>query len=227
MSSAYPGSPRLLKGALVVFETMAPIPTNLIAFQYNPDSVTRSLASRAPADRNGAKLGKRRTHALDSPTERLKLTIELDAADDLEEGGVIAQATGLHPALAALELLMHPTSEEVILRKVLARIGSAFVAPANEPLVLLVWGPLRVIPVLVESLSITEEAFDQLLNPIRAKVELELRTLSAGELQATGKIFGAIDVVNLIAKEVLARENAVTSAEQIIGAASFAPGGSV
>jgi hypothetical protein len=175
----------------------------------------------------GAKCAVHRTQDLVSPTERLKLTIELDAADELEKGGAIAQATGLHPALAALELLMHPTSEQVILGKVLSKIGSAFVAPATEPLVLLVWGPLRVIPVLLESLSITEEAFDQLLNPIRAKVDLELRSLSSGELQAAGKVFTAIDVVNLIAKEVLAHENAVASAEQIIGAASFPSGGAV
>jgi hypothetical protein len=227
MSSAYPGSPRLLKGALVVFETVAPIPTNLIAFQYNPESVTRSLESRATVGGRGAKCAKHRTQDLISPTERLKLTIELDAADELEEGAVIAQATGLHPVLAALELLMYPTSAQKILGTVLSAIGSAFIAPATEPLVLLVWGPLRVIPVHLESLSITEEAFDQLLNPIRAKVELGLRSLSAGDLQAAGKVFTAIDVVNLIAKEVLAHENAVASVEQIIGAASFPPGGAV
>ena len=227
MSSAYPGSPRMLKGALVVFETVAPIPTNLIAFQYNPESVTRSLESRATVGARGAKCAKHRTQDLVSPTERLKVTIELDATDELEEGGAIAQATGLHPALAALELLMHPTSEQVILGKVLSAVGSAFLAPAAEPLVLLVWGPLRVIPVLLESLSITEEAFDQLLNPIRAKVDLELRSLSSGELQAAGKVFTAIDVVNLIAKEVLAHDNAVASVEQIIGAASFPSGGAL
>ena len=227
MSSGYPGSPRLLKGALVVFETVAPIPTNLIAFQYNPDSVTRSLESRPTVGARGAKRAKHRTRDLVSPTERLKLTIELDAADELEDGGAIAQATGLHPALAALELLVHPASSQVILGTLLSAIGSAFIAPAREPLVLLVWGPLRVIPVLVESLAITEEAFDQLLNPIRAKVELELRSLSAGELQTAGKVFAAIDVVNLIAKEALARENAVASVEQIIGAASFPSGGAL
>jgi hypothetical protein len=224
MSSAYPGSPRLLKGALVVFETVAPIPTNLIAFQYNPESVTRSIESQNARDPTGARRWIERPTPLNTPLERLRLTIELDATDQLEDGSLVARATGLHPELAALELLLYPTSAQKILGTILSAVGSAFITAADEALVLLVWGPLRVLPVLVESLSINEEAFDQLLNPIRAKVDLELRSLTAGELSHAGKIFGAIDVVNLIAKEVLARENAVTSVEEIIGAASFPPG---
>ncbi len=225
--TTYPGSPRLLKGALVVFETVAPIPTNLIAFQYNPDSVSRSLEAQSPVGARGSRWSSGRTRDLLAPTERLKLTVELDASDRLEDGSVIATATGLHPALAALELLLYPTSTQVILGKLLSAIGSAFIAPAKEPLVLLVWGPLRVVPVLVESVSITEQAFDQLLNPIRATVELGLRSLYAQELKTAGKVFEAIDVVNLIAKEVLAHENAGASVEQIIGSAQFSPGGSI
>ena len=53
-----PAARALLKGALVVFETAAPIPTNLIAFQYNPDSVSRTLrAAAATGATRGAKRG--------------------------------------------------------------------------------------------------------------------------------------------------------------------------
>ena len=74
----------MLKGALVVFETTVPIPTNLIMFQYNPDQVARTLRA---ARRGG---GDPRQNAGDTqnvlaPTERLKLAVELDAADQLEE----------------------------------------------------------------------------------------------------------------------------------------------
>jgi hypothetical protein len=218
--SAFPGSPRLLKGALVVFETSLPIPTNLIAFQYNPDQVARTFRH------DDAGSASTRTSSGDSqnllpPIESLQMTVELDAADQLEEGNPIAVATGLHPTLAALELLLYPPSAEVILGKVLAAVGSSRICPISVPLVLLVWGPLRVVPVRVESVSITEEAFDQLLNPIRAKVELGLRTLTVKELRTAGTPFDTLALVNLIAKEVLARTQAVASVAEIAGSASF------
>jgi hypothetical protein len=220
MASDFPGSPRHLKGALVVFETTLPIPTNLIAFQYNPDQVARTFRQ------NDAGSGDPRQNAGDTqnvlaPTESLQLTVELDAADHLEEANPIAVTMGLHPTLAALELLLYPPSTEVILGNVLAKIGSSRICPASVPLVLLVWGPLRVVPVRVESVSITEEAFDQLLNPIRAKVELGLRTLTQRELANAGPPFDTLALVNQIAKEVLARVQPAASIAEVAGAASF------
>jgi len=44
--SAFPGSPRLLKGALVGIDPLVPIP-NVVVFQYNPDTMTRRLEPRA------------------------------------------------------------------------------------------------------------------------------------------------------------------------------------
>jgi hypothetical protein len=218
--SAFPGSPRLLKGALVVFETSLPIPTNLIAFQYNPDQVARSFR-HDDAGSASARTSSGDSQNLLPPIESLQMTVELDAADQLEEGNPIAVATGLHPTLAALELLLYPPSAEVILGKVLAAVGSSRICPISVPLVLLVWGPLRVVPVRVESVAITEEAFDQLLNPIRAKVELGLRTLTVKELRNAGTPFDTLALVNLIAKEVLARTQVAASVAEITGSASF------
>ncbi len=221
MASSFPGSPRFLKGALVVFETIVPIPTNLIAFQYNPDQVSRTFQQQSRTGGGDPRRNAGDTQNVLAPTESLRLTVELDAADQLEQANPIAVATGLHPTLAALELLLYPPSTEVILGKILAAVGSARVTPAKAPLVLLVWGPLRVVPVRVESVSITEEAFDQLLNPIRAKVELGLRTLTEKELKAAGPPFDTLALVNLIAKEVLARTQPVASVADIAGSASF------
>lgn len=214
-----PVSPRFLKGALVVFEATIPIPTNLIAFQYNPEQVGRAFHQLGGGGDPRRSAGD--THHVLPPAESFKLTVELDAADQLEQANPIAVATGLHPTLAALELLLYPPSTEVILGKILAAVGSARVTPAKAPLVLLVWGPLRVVPVRVESVTITEEAFDQLLNPIRAKVDLGLRALTFPELKAAGPPFDTLAVVNLIAKEVLARTQAVASVTEIAGSASF------
>jgi hypothetical protein len=87
--------------------------------------------------------------------------------------------------------------------------------------VLFVWGPARVVPVRVASVAITEQAFDPLLNPIRAQVSLGLRALSLIELQRAGPPFDTLGIVNLVAKEVLARSNILNSVQQIGGSLSF------
>lgn len=219
MASAFPGSPRVLKGALVVFETPAPIPTNLIAFQFNPDQVIRSFQQQESDADPYRSAGD--TMFVLPPTESLSMSVELDATDQLEAGDPIATAIGLHPTLAALELLLYPPSIDLILDKALALAGSARVIPGRVPIVLLVWGPLRVLPVRVESVSITEEAFDPRLNPIRAKADLGLRTLTEKELSAAGPPFDTLAFVNLIAKEVLARTAAASTVADVAGSAAF------
>jgi hypothetical protein len=149
------------------------------------------------------------------------MTVELDAADQLEESNPLAQASGIHPTLAALELLLYPASASLILNKVLSLAGSAILTPARAPMVLLVWGPLRVVPVRVTTLTVNEQAFDQLLNPIRAQVTMGLRALTIPELAQAGPPFDTLALVNHIAKEVLARANIFNSAQQIGGSISF------
>jgi hypothetical protein len=219
MASAFPGSPRVLKGALVVFETPAPVPTNIIAFQFNPDQVSRTFQQQLDEEDPYRSAGD--TMFVLPPTETLSLSVELDAADQLESGDPVATAMGLHPTLAALELLLYPSSIDLILDKALALAGTARVKPARVPIVLLVWGPMRVLPVRVESVSITEEAFDPRLNPIRAKADLTLRTLTEKELSVAGPPFDALAFVNLIAKEVLARGAGVAAIADVTGSGSF------
>ena len=219
MASAFPGSPRVLRGALVVFEAAVPIPTNVIAFQFNPDSISRTFAQQR-GDTDPSVSAGDTMHVL-PPTETLALSAELDAVDQLETEDPVAIATGLHPTLAALELLLYPSSVDLILDKALALAGSARVKPGRVPIVLLVWGPLRVLPVRVESVSITEQAFDPRLNPIRATAELRLRTLTERELRAAGPPFDTLAFVNLIAKEVLARGAGVAAIADVAGSASF------
>src|SRR5690606_2614588 len=64
----------------------------------------------------------------------------------------------------------------------IAASGSLEIAPALAPLAVFVFGAQRIVPVRVTELGITEEAFDILLNPIRAKVSLGLRVLSVDDL---------------------------------------------
>ncbi len=216
MPSEFTGYPKLLKGALVVFETKLPIPTNVIVFQYNPETLARTLQQPAGSGDPRNSAGDTQ-NAVQPPVETFRLTVELDAADQLEDprSNPLAVAVGLHPTLAALELLTSPPSSTLILNKALTLLGSSMISPAATPLVLFVWGPARVVPVRVDQVSITEDEFDQLLNPIRARVSLGLRALTLIELQRAGTAFEALGIVNLVAKEVLARSNIFNSVQQI------------
>jgi hypothetical protein len=177
-----PISPRLLKGALVAYAFPQLLPT-IVVFQYNPDRVVRTLSPRTAA--GGGRGDAMRTDG--PPEEKLSFTAEIDAADQLEQPDQHPTATmvGLHPALGSLERLMYPSFSLVVANQVLANLGSAFIMGEPAPLALLVWGPARVMPVRVDGLTVTEEAFDTSLNPIRAQVELRLSVLTVRELQPT------------------------------------------
>ena len=190
MPSEFPGSPKLLKGALVVYESQTPgPPPRVIVFQYNPDQLSRSLVTRA-APREPSNVGGAREdvlRVLGPPVETTNLSIELDAADQLEEPQQNRPVVenGLHPVLATLELLLYPPTARVQEIERLAQRGRVQICPADLPLTLLVWGESRVVPVLLTSFSVTEEAFDQRLNPIRARVELGMRVLTYMEFRQT------------------------------------------
>jgi hypothetical protein len=177
-----PRSPRVQKGGIVAFQPPDPLPI-VVAFQYNPDEVSRSITARSAL--GGGRGDARRLNG--PPDETLSLSVEIDAADQLEKPGEngVTVANGIHPALAALEKLVHPAYSVVLANEVIASAGGAFILAENAPMALLVWGAQRVLPVRLESLSIREEAFDQALNPIRARADLSLRVLTYRDLSVT------------------------------------------
>jgi hypothetical protein len=138
--------------------------------------------------------------------ETINLSVVLNATDQLEqpEQNPEVAANGLHPALAALELLLYPPSTQVLINRSLAQAGSAQICPADLPLTLLVWGKSRAVPVRLTSVSITEEAFDPALNPIQAKVDLGMRVLTYMELKEDTIGFSAY-IAYQAQKEALAR----------------------
>ena len=221
MASEFPGSPMVLKGALVVFGAPVPVPTNLIVFQYNPDEMRRSFRQAAAAGHDADRRRSGGTRRVRPPVETFTITVELDAADQLEDSNPIAIATGIHPALAALELLLYPESTIVILNKALSLAGMSLIAQPKVPVVLLVWGLPRIVPVRVTSVAITEQAYDPLLNPIRARVELGLQALTEAELREAGAPFNTLGLVNQIGKEVLAKTNIVTGTLELGSEISF------
>lgn len=191
-----PLSPRLVRGALVGFDLLNP-PPQLVVFQYNPDSLSRTLTPRtaAPgADRSDAL----RLHG--PPEESIRLDVELDAAEKMQEG---AGALGVHPALAALERLVYPGSAMVIANEVMLRMGLAEIVSPMAPMTFFVWGIKRILPVRISSFSINEEAFDSSLNPIRAKVSLGLQVLSYHDLGLVS-VGGGIFLAHQLLKEAMA-----------------------
>jgi len=197
--TTFPGSPRLLKGAIVGLDPFNPV-ASVIVFQYNPDTVTRTVTAQASGDNpdQGEAL-----RLKGPPQETIKLDVEIDAADQLEKAEFPATTLGVHPTLAALEMLLYPKSALMIANEALAAFGIIEVIPPAAPLTLLVWGLKRVLPVRLTQFTITEEAFDPALNPIRAKVNLDLRVLTYQDLGLLS-VGGALHMAHQVAKEVMA-----------------------
>jgi hypothetical protein len=179
--TTFPGSPRVLKGALVSVDPLVPVP-NVIIFQYNPDTLTRTLKPRSA----GGGAARAEAQLLTGPPEEtIKVDVEIDATDQLEQNDGIASALGIYPQISALEMLSYPKSSLAIANTVLLAAGVIEIAPPSAPLTLFIWGPQRILPVLVTDCAITEDAHDTALNPIRAKVGLGLRVLSYNDLSIT------------------------------------------
>ncbi len=208
--SSFPRSPRLIKGALVGMDPMNPL-ASVVVFQYNPDTMTRRLEARAVSGDGDRGEVQRLTGP---PKETITLSIEIDATDQLEQANPLAVTMGIYPTLSALEMMLYPKSAVVIANTALALAGTIEILPMENPFVLFVWGPQRVLPVRLSGFSITEEAYDPLLNPIRAKAELTLNVLSYqdfGVLHPGHWIFMA----HHMAKEVMATLNVINSAQNV------------
>lgn len=210
--SGFTGSPRVTKGAIVGIDVFNPI-ASVIVFQYNPDSVTRTVSAQASGE--NADQGEA-LRLKGPPNETIKLEVEIDAADQLEKPTKSATMMSLYPALSSLEMLLYPKSALVFANEVLARFGVIEVIPPQAPLTLLIWGLKRVLPVRLTQLTITEEAFDPDLNPIRAKVSLDLRVLTYQDL-GLFSVGGATYMTHQVTKEVLASMNGYGFLKENVG----------
>jgi hypothetical protein len=233
-----------LKGALVEFvETfMLPVP-NVIIFQYNPETLTHAWTqpAAAPPDQEGFS---NPLAVKGSPGETFQFTIAMDANDMISDGGpveaALATTTGIYSRLAALEMLQYPvapSSTDGLLGTVSAGVsasdatlsGSGTAGSSTKvsvplgqiPTVLFIWGPGRIVPVRVNSLSITEKLYDVLLNPIHAEATLGLRVLTPEELLfipgTQGKIATAAYTYTLTLRKALAVANLANASDSILG----------
>lgn len=198
--TTFPGSPRLLKGALVGIDPLNPL-ASVIILQYNPETLTRSLQAQTTGGEGSSRAEALRLKG--PPVETINLEVEIDATDQLEKTDPTATSIGIHPQLAALEILLYPKSSLVITNTVLLATGTIEVIPPEAPFTLFIWGSQRILPVRLDNFSITEEAHDPNLNPIRAKVSLGLRVLSYNDFSLTHPGY-ALFLSHQIVKEAFA-----------------------
>ena len=247
MANGYSRSPKLLKGALIQFSAplFIPIP-NIIIFQYNPETMSRTLTPWAPSSKEDVKDPKvvnKLSQPFD-PQETISLSVEVDATDALEspESHPVAFISGVADRLAAMEMLMYPPQDSalggLLNVSVSVSLGGAsasasaeakavdVVQPTTVPVVLFFWGPGRIVPVRITSFSVEEQAFSPILYPLRAKVTLGLKVLDAAafndqEQTAIVKIAKACYTFTRAQKEALALANLANSVESIMGMLPF------
>jgi hypothetical protein len=207
--TTFPNSPRILKGGLVLLDPNTATVRRIIVLQYNPDTLTRTLQVQGVSAQEGDRSEALRLKG--PPVETIKLDAELDATDQLEfptqAQNQAATQVGLLPQLAALETIIYPASRQLQANNELAQVGTLEILPMETPLTLFVWSKSRILPVRLTDFSITEEAFDVTLNPIRAKVSLGMRVLSVNDLGFNHK-GGSLFMGYLRQKEQLAAQAA-------------------
>jgi hypothetical protein len=195
-------SPLLVKGAILVLEPNTGIPLSTINFEYNPETIKRSLQPQSVGDQPD------RTEVLrlkGPPIETITCEIEIDATDLLAAQDSTTMTYGIAPQLSTLELLVYPSSAVLIANEVLSVVGTIEILPMSSNLTLFAWGANRVTPVRLTGIEITEEAFDPQLNPIRAKVSLSMRVLNVNDVGFLTPA-GALYMAYQIGKESMAQQ---------------------
>jgi hypothetical protein len=200
-----PDSPKILKGGIALVNNETAQVERLIALQYNPESLTRSVQIRGVSGDSGDHIEALRLKG--PPIETIKVDVELDSTDPLEDADAGATANGIHAALAALEMIVYPSSASLFGNNAIASAGTIEIAPMNGPLTVFIFGPKRILPVRFTEMSITEESFDIHLNPIRARISLGMRVLTVDDL-GFGSKGGSLFMTYLQQKEQLARQAA-------------------
>ena len=198
-----PISPRLLKGGLVLIDPESSAVRRIITLQYNSDTLTRTLAPKSLKESGDRSEAMRLTGPA---VETIKLEAEIDATDQLETADAQTTQLGIHPQLAALETIVYPSSAQLTSNNNLARSGVLEIVPMQTPLTLFIWSKNRILPVRLTDFSITEEAFDAALNPIRAKISLGMRVLSVDDIGFDTKA-GSLFMNYLQQKERFAQQN--------------------
>ncbi len=204
----FPGSPKVQKGAIVGIDIFNPI-SSVAIFQYNPEQISRSITPNYSAAAGGKAEPLR---LVGPPTETISANLKMDLIDQMEDGEDGPLGGGIAGYLAALEMLVYPKSIAVTINQALMLAGTMEVVPPAAPLTLFIYGWRKVVPVKIESLSITETAHDAALNPIRADVSVSMKVLTYNDLSMTNPGYWAF-LTHQVVKETMAT---VASVDNVI-----------
>lgn len=221
----------LMRGALIEYgsDFMGPIP-NVVIFQFNPETLTRTV--QIPP-RPSSATARETTQAGEPAIEKISLKASFSAADEFGDNKALARLFGVGTRLAALEKMVHPSND------LLAAIGAAIGAAADalgigggdsaprqpiprqkNPKILFIWGPYRILPVVLDSMTITEQEYDFVLNPIRAEVSLSMSVNAIDKCSEDAVAKGALTYSNM-AKDAQAMANLANTAEQVVDLIPF------
>ena len=214
--------PAPMLGALVEYGTdfLGPIP-NAVIFQFNPETITRTL-SIPPRAVNATQ---RETSQAGEPAyERFTVNASFSAADQHNSSNPVGLLYGVGPQLAALEAMVFPVQTPGgVLGAAVDAIGSLLgsrgpgptqqVPRVQTPRILFIWGLNRILPVIIESMTITEQIYDGNLNPMEAQVAIGLAvitpcdccgdTIGQGALAYTQMMSDTMATVNLASSAML------------------------
>lgn len=230
-ATGYSRSPNFIKGALIQFteDFLGPIP-NIIVFQYNPATMTRSLQPYSDPEKEGEPDD---TAEAFDPSEKFDVQLILDATDALEqpESHPVAVISGVADRVSALEMLLYPSGEGSVLGDLITSVfgGDSDPVPRRTvPVTLFVWGPGRIVPVKLTSFSVDEQAFSTLLYPVQATVTVGLQVLTPETFERPGGNKTLAEEIAVAAykytkgqKELLAIANMANSVESILGMLPF------
>jgi hypothetical protein len=218
----------MLRGALIEYGTglIGPLP-NVVIFQFNPESLSRVL--QVPPRPTGA-TQRETTQAGEKTFEKITFKAHFSAANMLDEDKVLARLFGIGPQLAALEKMVLPSSKIAgLIGAAIDAIAGAVAPPAppaqpipreKYPRILFIWGLTRVLPVTIDSMTIAEQEYDFLLNPVRAEVDISLSVIAIDQCSDDVLAKGALEY-STIAKEAMAIANLANTVEQIVDVIPF------
>jgi hypothetical protein len=218
--------PFLMRGAMIEYgsDFLGPLP-NVVIFQFNPESLSRTI--QIPPRPTGS-AARETTQAGEPSIEKITLKAQFSAADAMGKNDVLARTMGVGPRLAALEKMVNPASKlNPLVGAAIDAIGSALglggggggdprqiIPRQNYPRILFLWGPFRVLPVVIESMTITELQYDFMLNPVQADVSIGLAVIAIDSFSDDKVGKGALEYSNL-AKDAQATANLATTVGQI------------
>ncbi len=143
-----------------------------VPFQYNPEKLDRTLTPKLYDNPGG------QGEFVGGASQSITVTVSLQAVDTMvaqsKKNKLANAAKGLYAHLAALELLLYPSTKDIeTYRNDLDNNVKGAVPPQARP-TLFVWGPQRVLPVYLKSMVVKEMLFNIALSPVRAEVTLTM-----------------------------------------------------